>query len=169
MPEPITLLPMTAADLGGLWETFSEAIEDGTSYVQDETTTREDFAEYWSGRGGEQWIASGDGRVLGAYTLRPNHVGRGAHVATASYVVARTTRGQGLGARLGRHSVERAKALGFRAIQFNLVVSTNEPAVTLWKALGFSIVGTLPGAFRDRERGYVDAYVMYRTLAKHEA
>ena len=74
--------------------------------------------------------------------------------------------GQGLGEAMGRHALEEAKRLGYRAMQFNFVVSTNERAVRLWKRLGFSIVGTLPEAFRHRSLGYVDAYVMFRSFAK---
>ena len=159
-----TPVRMTADDLDSLWTTFREVIEDGGSYVQDESSTREQFAEYWLGRSGEQWIVRSGANLAGAYTLRANHIGRGSHVATASYLVARWIRKQGIGRRIGEHSVERARALGFRAIQFNLVVSTNAAAVSLWRELGFSIVGTLPGAFRHRDRGFVDAHVMFREL-----
>jgi len=69
-----------------------------------------------------------------------------------------------VGRRMGEHCLAEAQRLGFRAMQFNFVVSTNEPAIRLWQQLGFSIVGTLPGAFRHSQRGFVDAYVMYRTL-----
>src|SRR5207248_134381 len=96
--------------------------------------------------------------------LRPNHPGRGAHVATASYMVAPAARGLKVGRRLGEHSLEEARRLGFRAIQFNCVVRTNEPAVRLWKSLGFEIVGTLPEAFDHPTHGYVDAFVMHRRI-----
>ena len=94
--------------------------------------------------------------------VRPNKVGRGCNVASASYIVDTRARGQEVGRALGTHSLERARALGFRAMQFNFVVSTNDSAVKLWRSLGFEVVGTLPGAFLHRQRGYVDALVMFR-------
>lgn len=79
-------------------------------------------------------------------------------------MVARDAQGQGIGRAMAEHCLNEARRLGFRAMQFNFVVSTNESAIHLWKELGFEIVGTLPGAFRHREKGYVDVYVMYRSL-----
>ena len=105
-----------------------------------------------------------DGRVLGAYTLRANHPGRGSHVATASYLVAGAARGHGVGRMLGEHSIERARALSFDAIQFNFVVSTNAAAVRLWESLGFRTLARLPKAFDHAQLGQVDALVMFREL-----
>jgi ribosomal protein S18 acetylase RimI-like enzyme len=79
-------------------------------------------------------------------------------------MVSPGARGLGVGRGMGEHSLSEARRLGFRAMQFNYVVSTNEPAIRLWQQLGFKIVGTLPGAFRHLEKGYVDAYIMFRTL-----
>jgi L-amino acid N-acyltransferase YncA len=157
---------MTPEDLNSLWPIFQEIIQEGSTYAHDETTTREEFAEYWNGRGGEQWVVHDGGRLLGSYTLRANQPGRGAHVATASYVVASHARGQGVGHGMGRHSIERAMALGFAAMQFNLVISTNDAAVRLWRRLEFEIIGTVPKAFRHATRGLVDAYVIFRSLAR---
>jgi ribosomal protein S18 acetylase RimI-like enzyme len=98
------------------------------------------------------------------YKLQPNHVGRGAHVANASYMVSPNAQGVGVGHLLGEHSIGEARRQGYLAMQFNFVVSTNNPAIHLWKRLGFSIVGTLPKAYRHRRLGYVDAYVMYKLL-----
>jgi ribosomal protein S18 acetylase RimI-like enzyme len=79
-------------------------------------------------------------------------------------MVAPNAQGHGIGRAMGEHCLKEARRLGFRAIQFNFVVSTNESAIRLWQRLGFKIVGTLPGAFRHPERGYVDVYVMFRSL-----
>ncbi len=137
---------------------------EGATFAQDDATTREEFETYWLGRGGAQFVADLDGAVAGGYTLRPNHPGRGSHVATASYIVAEAARGRKLGRLLGGHSIEEARRMGFHAIQFNLVVSTNEAAVRLWKSLGFAVVGVLPEAFEARGQGRVDAFVMYLRL-----
>jgi ribosomal protein S18 acetylase RimI-like enzyme len=160
----VTLRVASSGDSAAVWRIFSDILLEGTTYAPDETMAEADFLRDWFGRGGEQWVAESDGRVVGAYTVRPNQPGRGAHVATASYGVDASCRGQGVGALLGAHSLERAQALGYAAIQFNFVVSTNTAAVRLWKSLGFSVLATLPGAFRHRLQGPVDALVLWRNL-----
>ncbi len=110
-------------------------------------------------------VAERDGTVVGTYIVRANQPGLGSHVANAAFMVAPDARGLGVGQAMGEHCLAEAQRLGFRAMQFNFVVSTNEAAVRLWQRLGFEIVGTLPGAFRHAEKGYVAAYVMYRSLS----
>jgi RimJ/RimL family protein N-acetyltransferase len=105
-----------------------------------------------------------DGRVLGTYYIKPNQPGLGAHVCNCGYVVAADAQGQGIATAMCEHSQDEARSMGFRAMQFNLVVSTNERAVQLWRRLGFSVAGVLPGAFRHVRLGYVDAFVMFKTL-----
>ena len=102
--------------------------------------------------------------MLGTYFLRANQQGGGAHVANCGYVTASAAQGRGIARAMCLHSLDRAKDRGFRAMQFNFVVSTNERAVKLWAALGFETVGRLPRAFEHPERGFVDALVMYREL-----
>jgi len=106
-----------------------------------------------------------DGQVLGTYFIKPNQPGLGAHVCNCGYVVAPAAQGQGIASEMCQHSQAEAKAMGFRAMQFNLVVSTNQRAVRLWRKLGFSVVGTLPRAFRHLHLGYVDALVMFKELS----
>ncbi len=154
----------TPRDGEALWGLFSVILAEGTTYVPDEKTSQSSFLSDWFGRGGEQWVAESHGQPVGAYTLRPNQPGRGAHVATAGYGVGAAARGLGVGLALGAHSIERARALGYAAIQFNLVVSTNTSAVRLWKRLGFEVLATLPGAYQHAVLGPVDAYVMWRSL-----
>lgn len=106
------------------------------------------------------------GRVAGSYFLKPNQPGQGAHVCNCGYAVAQTARRQGIAGHLCRHSQQIAVELGFRAMQYNFVVSTNQGAIRLWQAEGFDIVGRLPGAFAHPAQGDVDALVMYKTLAE---
>jgi GNAT superfamily N-acetyltransferase len=155
---------MQPHDDAPLFRIFQHVLDEGATYVQEPSLTQPEFVDYWKARGGEQWVAEAERQILGGYTLRANHAGRGAHVATASYIVDAAARGHGVGRALGEHSLERARALGFTALQFNLVVSTNEAAVQLWQRLGLRIVATLPRAFRHAQHGLVDAYVMYREL-----
>jgi L-amino acid N-acyltransferase YncA len=159
---------MTPDDLVALADIFAEVVEDGETYADEVVPTLPQFETNWCGRGGEQWVAVEDGRVVGGYTLRPNHPGRGAHVGTASYVVRRAARGQGIGKSLGEHSLLRARAMGFSAMQFNFVIGTNLAAVRLWERLGFRTLARLPGAFRHKEHGQVDALVMFRDLGGPE-
>jgi ribosomal protein S18 acetylase RimI-like enzyme len=102
--------------------------------------------------------------IAGTYILRPNQSGGGSHVANAGFMVSAGARGQGLGRAMAEHCLSEARRLGFRAMQFNCVISTNATAIQLWKELGFEIVGALPDAFHHPEKGYVDVYVMYRSL-----
>ncbi len=102
--------------------------------------------------------------ILGCYILKPNQLALGAHVANAGYIVAEQARGRGVASAMCRHSQDEARARGFLAMQYNLVVATNAPAVHLWRKEDFEIVGTLPKAFRHRRLGLVDAYVMYKLL-----
>jgi L-amino acid N-acyltransferase YncA len=106
------------------------------------------------------------GAVVGTYYLRPNSLALGAHVANAGYVVAEHSWRQGIGSRLCQHSLRTARRLGFRAMQFNLVVSTNTAGIRCWQRNGFQLVGTLPGAFRHKRLGYVDALVMFQGLVE---
>ena len=106
------------------------------------------------------------GALVGTYYLRPNSLALGAHVANAGYVVAEHCRRQGIGSRLCQHSLQAARLLGFRLMQFNLVVSTNTAGIRCWQRNGFQVVGTLPGAFRHRRLGYVDALVMVQALVE---
>jgi len=108
----------------------------------------------------------GNGTVVGSYHLRPNSLCLAAHVANAGYVVAEHCRRQGIGSRLCHHSLQAARRLGFRSMQFNLVVSTNTAGICCWQRNGFQVVGILPGAFRNKQLGYADALVMFQGLVE---
>src|SRR5437870_5184258 len=126
---------------------------------------REEALAYWFRPDTHTYVAvSGEQVVVGTYILKPNQPALGSHVANAAFMVSPAARGSGIGRRMGEHALAEARRLGFRAMQFNFVVSTNEAAVRLWQQLGFAIIGTLPGAFRHPQRGFVDAYVMFQTL-----
>lgn len=112
----------------------------------------------------EVWVLEEDGEILGSYYQRPNHYPLGGHVANGGYLVSPAARGKGVGRRLGKHSIARAKERDYRGLQFNFVVSTNDPAVKLWKSLGFAIIGTIPGGYYRKQTEYVDAYIMYKDL-----
>jgi L-amino acid N-acyltransferase YncA len=154
----------TEADGDAIWNIFHAVITTGDTYAFNPQMSRQDALAGWFGPDTHTYVAEKDQHVVGTYILRPNQSGGGSHVANAAFMVAPTARGLGVGKQMGEHCLSEARRLGFRAMQFNFVVSTNEAAIRLWKQLGFEIVGTLPGAFRHPERGYVDVYIMFLSL-----
>jgi L-amino acid N-acyltransferase YncA len=154
----------TEADGDAIWNIFHAVITPGDTYAFNPQMSRQDALADWFGPDTHTYVAEKDQHVVGTYILRPNQSGGGSHVANAAFMVAPTARGLGVGKQMGEHCLSEARRLGFRAMQFNFVVSTNEAAIRLWKQLGFEIVGTLPGAFRHPERGYVDVYIMFLSL-----
>lgn len=152
------------SDFDGIWEIFHEVVQAGDTYVYAPDTTKEQAHAIWMSKDLSTYVAIRDGKIVGTYILRPNHVGLGSHVANAGYMVKRGASGKGIGAALCDHSMEEARRQGFLAMQFNMVVTTNERAVALWQRMGFSIMGTLPKVFRHSRLGLVDAYVLHRFL-----
>lgn len=156
--------PATSEDSAAIWAIIGPTIRAGETYTLDRDMREEDALAYWFGADKAVFVAEDDGTVLGTYYLRANQAGGGAHVCNAGYMVGAAAAGRGVARAMGLHSIEHAKAQGFRAMQFNFVVSTNVRAVGLWQSLGFEIVGRLPGAFDHPAEGFVDALVMYRAL-----
>jgi L-amino acid N-acyltransferase YncA len=154
----------TNADRDAIWKIFHSIVATAETYAIDPNISREEALDYWFGADTQTYVAENGGRIVGTCILRANQSGGGSHVANAAFMVAPEASGQGIGRAMGEHCLSEARRLGFLAMQFNFVVSTNESAIRLWKQLGFKIVGTLSGAFRHPERGYVDVYVMYRSL-----
>lgn len=147
-----------------MWSIFRDLIATGDTYPFAPDTPRADALAYWLGPGVASYVVEAETHVVGMYKIVPNQPGLGSHVANASFMVARSFSGRGAGRYMAVHCLREARRSGFRAMQFNFVVSTNTVAVALWQSLGFAIVGTLPGAFMHQELGYVDAYVMFRSL-----
>jgi L-amino acid N-acyltransferase YncA len=160
----MTIRAATDADRDAIWNIFHEIIAAGDTYAFDPQMPREEALAYWFRADTHTYVAEEDGSVVGTYILRPNQSGPGSHVANAAFMVARDAEGAGVGRRMAEHCLTEARRTGFRAMQFNFVISTNTRAIHLWNQLGLKIVGTLPGAFRHPEKGFVDVYVMYRSL-----
>jgi L-amino acid N-acyltransferase YncA len=154
----------TEADRDAIWNIFHEIAAAGDTYAFDPNMSRAEALAYWFRSDTRTYVAENDGRVVGTYILRPNQSGPGCHIANAGFMVTSNAQGSGVGCAMAEHCLSEARRMGFRAMQFNFVVSTNTAAIHLWKQIGFEIVGTLPGAFRHPEKGYVDVYVMYRSL-----
>jgi L-amino acid N-acyltransferase YncA len=148
-----------------IWPILKETVRAGETYAYDPEMTSEQGRAAWSAEPpGATVVAVAEGVVLGTATMGPNRAGPGAHVGTASFLVASHARGGGVGRALATYVVDWHRRHGFRGIQFNAVVETNTAAVALWSSLGFRIVGTVPGAFRHPEHGYVGLHVMYLPL-----
>jgi ribosomal protein S18 acetylase RimI-like enzyme len=156
--------PATGADHDDLWTILEPVIRSGETYTLPRDWTRGEAVAYWMGPPHEVFVAEEDGDVLGTYYLQPNQRGGGAHVANCGYITGPNATRRGVARAMCSHSLDWARERGFRAMQFNFVVSTNARAVRLWESFGFEIVGRLPGAFLHPNEGYVDALVMYRAL-----
>ena len=153
-------------DRDEIWQLLHEAIRPGDTYALPPNINRDDALALWFAPGTRTYVLQSDSRVIGTYILKSNQQGGGDHVANAAFVVAGRARGCGAGRAMADHCFAEARRLGFRAMQFNFVVSTNGSAIKVWQDLGMKIVGTLPRAFRHPGKGYVDVYVMYRSLAE---
>lgn len=153
-------------DWPAIWPLLHATFKTGDTYAFSPESTETEIHKAWVEVPSATYVAcSADGRVLGTYILKMNQPGLGSHVCNCGYVVAPEAQGQGIASAMCEHSQREAMSMGFLAMQFNLVVSTNERAVRLWQKLGFSVVGTLPRAFRHQQLGFVDALVMYKELA----
>ena len=153
-----------SADQNAIWCILEPVIRAGETYTLPRNMLRDQALAYWFSDGHEVFVAEHDGPVLGTYFLRANQRGGGSHVANCGYITASAACGRGVGRGMCMHSIGHAKRRGYRAMQFNFVVSTNQRAIRLWESCGFQIVGRLPEAFLHPELGYVEAYVMYRVL-----
>ncbi len=156
--------PATPDDADRIWSIVGPVVRAGETYTLDRDMSRSEALAYWFGADKETFVAEVEGVVVGTYYLRANQAGGGRHVCNCGYMTDPAMAGRGVARAMCADSIERARARGFRAMQFNFVVSTNERAVRLWVSLGFEIVGRLPQAFEHPARGLVDALVMYRAL-----
>lgn len=161
----IKIRPYNDADWPTVWKIMEPVFRSGETYAFATTIGEDEARMEWVDKPELTFVAEdGEGKIAGTYYLKPNQPALGAHVCNCGYIVAEEARGQGIATRMCEHSQQVALDHDFRAMQYNLVVSTNEGAVRLWQKLGFEIVGRLPGAFKHPRQGYVDAFVMYKEL-----
>lgn len=156
--------PCEPVDAPAVWAILEPAIRGGEVFALPTDMAEAEAVAYWCGPDKAAFVAEAGGRVLGTYYIRANQAGPGAHVANGGYATAPEAAGRGIARAMCLDSLDQARSRGFRAMQFNLVVSTNERAVRLWQDCGFEIVGRLPGAFAHPRLGDVDALVMFRRL-----
>ncbi len=151
-------------DGNAVWAIMEPIIRAGETYSLPREMSKEDALAYWLSAEREVFVAEDNGEIVGTYGLQANQKGGGAHVANCGYMTAVSATGRGVARAMCADSLDRARERGFRAMQFNFVISTNQRAVRLWQSFGFRIVGRLPGAFQHPTLGYVDAFIMYRDL-----
>lgn len=156
--------PATDADADAIWAIMEPIIRAGETYCLPRDMNKETALAYWISSDREVFVAEDNEEIVGTYCLQANQKGGGAHVANCGYMTDAHATGRGVARAMCTHSLDRARERGFRAIQFNFVISTNDRAVKLWQSFDFQIVGTLPKAFLHPTMGYVDAYIMYRDL-----
>ncbi len=161
----ISISPLEKTDWPSAWKLIEPVFRSGETYPYSPDISEEEARKVWIDLPAATYIAkNGEGAILGTYYIKPNQPGSGSHVCNCGYIVGQAARGKGVATTMCEHSQKEAVQLGFRAMQFNLVVSTNTGAVRLWQKLGFEIVGTLPGAFNHPGLGFVDAFIMYKQL-----
>ncbi len=154
----------TDADDAALWALLEPVLRAGETYALPTDWRRDRALAFWRQPAHAVFVAEVGAGVAGTYYLTANKLGPGDHVANCGYVTAAWAEGRGIARAMCRHSLEAARARGFRAMQFNSVVATNTRAIRAWESLGFTVVGRLPGAFRHPREGFVDALVMWRDL-----
>ena len=163
----IQIRSFAEADWPTLWPILQTTFAAGDTYTFSPQSTEAEIHKAWIELPAATFVTCNDaGDILGTYFIKPNQPGLGAHVCNCGYVVAKTAQGQGIAAQMCEHSQKLAVEMGFRAMQFNFVVSTNTGAVKLWRKLGFEIVGTLPGVFQHQKLGFADAFVMFKSFIK---
>ncbi len=164
MPSTLNIRKATQDDYARIWEILEPIIRDGDTYTVPKEWSEEEAIGYWCSANKHTFVAELNGEILGTYYLRQNGMGGLSHIANCGYVTGRNARGRGVASQMCEHSLKQAMELGFTAMQYNCVVSTNSGAVRLWQRWGFDIVGTLPKAFNHPTAGMVDAYIMYKSL-----
>lgn len=160
----IEIRKATAEDYDAVWNIIKEVIATGDTYIYAPDSSKEKMIKEWFGENKYTYIALLDNKIAGTFFIKQNQPDLGSHVANAGYMTAPAMAGKGIGRAMAAFSLKEAKRLGFEAMQFNMVVKSNERAVQLWKKLGFEIVGELPAVFNHRQLGLTNAYIMYKKL-----
>ena len=154
----------TELDFDEIWAIFHEIVSIGDTYAYTPDTSKQDALKIWIHAPRKTFVIEEENKILGTYYIKTNQNGPGDHVCNCGYMVSSVARGKGLATIMCEHSQKVALELGYKAMQFNYVATTNEGAVRLWNKLGFETVGKLPKAFNHPEKGLVDALVMYKWL-----
>lgn len=153
-------------DFDKIWPIFQQIVSEGKTYEYPTDMSKDEGFHVWMEKPERTYIAELDGEIVGTYYIKTNHSGQGSHVCNCGYMVSSVAREKGIGTLMCKHSQQEAAKMGYQSMQFNFVASTNLNAINLWLKLGYKIVGRLPEAFNHPEKGFVDAYVMYKFLSE---
>ena len=159
-----TIRQAQPSDDDGIWAILQPIFRAGDTYTIQSDISRDDAVRYWTKGNHTAFVHEDNGQILGTYYICPNQQGGGAHVCNCGFATSLAARGKGIARKMLEHALDEARSQGYRAMQFNFVVSTNTGALKIWESYGFEEVGRLPGAFNHPQEGYVDAYVLYKTL-----
>ena len=160
----LTIRKATANDDDAIWRIIKDVIATGDTYVFRPSSSKEKMLGYWCAAAAHTYVALQESEVVGTFIIKDNQPDLGSHIANAGYMVSPLAAGQGIGKAMAEFSLKEAKELGYTAMQFNIVVKSNERAVRLWQQLGFAIIGEIPNAFNHCVNGFTNAYIMYRSL-----
>ena len=161
----LTIQKYTSSNWDELWQVIKPIFRAGETYTYSPNISKEEAFDIWIKSPQETYIAKNEkNQIIGSYYIKPNQSELGSHVCNCGYIVSVNARNKGIATSMCKHSLILAKELNFKAMQFNMVVSTNIGAINLWKKLGFEIIGNLPNAFNSMSKGYVDAVIMYQEL-----
>ena len=152
------------SDESAVWEIIKRVIKKGDTYVFDPKSSKAKMMSYWLDPSNHVFVVEFENEICGSYILKDNQPDLGSHIANGSYMVHPDFQGKGIGRMMGEHSLQQAKIIGYKALQFNIVVSSNKPAILLWKKLGFKVIGNIPNAFNHKKLGLTDALIMFREI-----
>lgn len=164
MISDLTVRKATSLDRQGLWELIEPILRKGGTYVFSPEKTQSEMMDYWLNSDKQTYVLVEEGRIMATFYLKPNQPDLGNHICNAGFMVSAAIWGKGIGRKLGIYALEEARRQGFRAMQFNFVIKTNERAIKLWESLGFQVIGEVPSAYRHPQLGDVPALIMYIQL-----
>jgi len=160
----IEIRKATTEDADEIWNIIKEVIATGDTYVFDPASSKEKMLGFWLAQDKYTFVALLNGEIVGTFLIKDNQPDLGSHIANAAYMTSPKAAGQGVGKKMGEFSLDEARRLGYKAMQFNIVIKSNTRAVQLWQKLGFTIIGEIPEAFDHRRDGLTNAFIMYRKL-----
>ena len=162
--EKIKITPATSADEERIWALLQPVFSAGDTYAVDPLIDRDAAIAYWMEADKTAFILRVEGQAVGTYYIRPNQPGGGAHICNCGFITASSARGKGVARRMLDHALIEAKQQGYRAMQFNFVLASNQRALAIWQRNGFATIGRIPQAFLHPKQGYVDALILHRSL-----
>jgi GNAT superfamily N-acetyltransferase len=158
----MTISEITKSDFELFWPFFKEIVSAQETYAFDPEMDFESAYNLWCLSPQKSYVIKDNDLIMGSYYIKPNAAGPSSHIANCGYMVSPQSRGKGIARKLCLHSQQVAIELGYRAMQFNSVVSSNEIAIELWKKLGYEIIGTIPQAYKHKRLGLIDSFIMHK-------